>query len=225
MCSGPWPSSWARPQDTARARAVPCIWQILASAFWGSPASSAPPYLLLWAPPWAARCSRQTGCENNQYAVTTHFNDTVAVKNISDRAAAYAMPGVLVDGQDVVAMYEAVKEAVDRARAGQGPSLIEGKTYRYHDHSEGIRRIGALDRDPYRTDEEMEYWMGRDPITIHKELLIEHTMATEGEIEEVEAQMKAQIEEALEFARTSPYPEPEAIFEDMYASPIPIDMN
>ncbi len=164
-------------------------------------------------------------CENNQYAVTTHFNDTVAVKNISDRAAAYAMPGVLVDGQDVVAMYEAVKEAVDRARAGQGPSLIEGKTYRYHDHSEGIRRIGALDRDPYRTDEEMEYWMGRDPITIHKELLIEHTMATEGEIEEVEAQMKAQIEEALEFARTSPYPEPEAIFEDMYASPIPIDMN
>ena len=67
--------------------------------------------------------------------------------------------------------------------------------------------------------------MGRDPITIHKELLIEHTMATEGEIEEVEAQMKAQIEEALEFARTSPYPEPEAIFEDMYASPIPIDMN
>ncbi|MDP6494106.1 MAG: thiamine pyrophosphate-dependent dehydrogenase E1 component subunit alpha, partial [Dehalococcoidia bacterium] len=111
-------------------------------------------------------------CENNQYAVTTHFNDTVAVKNISDRAAAYAMPGVLVDGQDVVAMYEAVKEAVDRARAGQGPSLIEGKTYRYHDHSEGIRRIGALDRDPYRTDEEMEYWMGRDPITIHKELLI-----------------------------------------------------
>ena len=164
-------------------------------------------------------------CENNQYAVTTNFNDTVAVKNISDRAAAYNMPGVLVDGQDVVAMYESVRDAVARARSGQGPSLVEAKTYRYREHSEGIQRIGALNREPYRTDEEMEYWRGRDPISIHKDLLKEHTIATEGEIEEMEAQVKAQIEEALEFARTSPYPEPEAIFEDMFANPIPIDRS
>ena len=164
-------------------------------------------------------------CENNQYAVTTNFRDTVAVRNISDRAAAYDMPGVLVDGQDVVAMYEAVRDAVSRARSGHGPSLIEGKTYRYQDHSEGIRRIGALAREPYRSEEEVEFWKGRDPITIHKGILMEHTIATEGEMEEMEATVKAQIEEALEFARTSPYPEPEAIFEDMFANPIPIDRS
>jgi TPP-dependent pyruvate/acetoin dehydrogenase alpha subunit len=164
-------------------------------------------------------------CENNQYAVTTNFKDTVSVKNISDRASAYDMPGVLVDGQDVVAMYEAVTEAVDRARSGQGPSLIEGKTYRYREHSEGIQRIGGLEAEPYRSKEEVEYWKGRDPISIHKELLVEHAMATTAEIEEMEAKVKAEIGDALEFARTSPYPEPEAIFEDMFADPIHIDRS
>ena len=92
-------------------------------------------------------------CENNQYAVTTSFREAVAVENISDRAYAYDMPGVLVDGQDAMAMYEATTEAVRRARAGEGPTLIEARTYRYEDHSEGLVRIL---RESYRTDEEVE---------------------------------------------------------------------
>ena len=80
-------------------------------------------------------------CENNQYAVTTHFSESVAVENISDRAVAYNMPGLLVDGQDAIAMYEATREAVSRGRAGHGPTLLEARTYRYEDHSEGLGRI------------------------------------------------------------------------------------
>ena len=105
-------------------------------------------------------------CENNQYAVTTHFSDVVAVENISDRASAYNMPGVLVDGQDVVAVYEATREAVARARDGDGPALIEARTYRYEEHSEGLGRIL---RESYRSEEEVEKWRERDPINLHKQ--------------------------------------------------------
>ena len=142
-------------------------------------------------------------CENNQYAVTTRFSDVVAVENISDRAVAYNMPGVLVDGQDVVAMYETVSAAVSRARSGGGPSLIEGRTYRYQDHSEGLSRVV---RDPYRTEEEA-YWRNRDPIAIHKERLLAQDIATEAEVSQMEEEERARIAEALEFARQSPYPE------------------
>ena len=159
-------------------------------------------------------------CENNQYAVTSSFKKMVAVENIADRAASYAIPGVLVDGQDVIAMYEAVSEAVTRARAGQGPSLIEGRTYRYEDHSLGLGRIV---RDSYRDDAEVEEWKRRDPIDIHKKLLLEQNIATQEEIDQVENEVKQQIEDAITFARESPYPEPSALFEDMYANPIPLE--
>ncbi len=161
-------------------------------------------------------------CENNQYAVTTNFRDVVATENIADRAVAYNMPGVLVDGQDVMAVYEAVSEAVDRARAGHGPSLIEGRTYRYQDHSEGLRRVL---REPYRTDEELEFWRQRDPILIHKERLIAGKTLGLEDIALMEADEKARIAEALEFARQSPYPDPEELFEDMFTNPIPIDRS
>ena len=151
-------------------------------------------------------------CENNQYAVTTHYSTTVAVENVADRAVAYNIPGVVVDGQDAVAMYEAVKEAVARARAGQGPSLVEGKTYRYYDHSLGLSRIV---RAPYRSDEEVEHWKERDPILIHKQALLSREIATEEEFARMEAEVQAQIEEAVEFARQSPYPSAEELFEDM----------
>jgi pyruvate dehydrogenase E1 component alpha subunit len=159
-------------------------------------------------------------CENNQYAVTSSFKDMVAVDNIADRSAAYNIPGVLVDGQDAIAMYEAVSEAVARARSGQGPSLVEGRTYRYYDHSLGLNRIV---RDPYRQDEEVEEWKRRDPIDIHKQLLLSQDIATQAEIDEMEAEVVAQIEEATEFARQSPYPEPGDLFEDMFADPIPLE--
>ena len=159
-------------------------------------------------------------CENNQYAVTSSFKKMVASENISDRAAAYNIPGVLVDGQDVIAMYEAVSEAVARARAGEGPALIEGRTYRYFDHSLGLNRIV---RDPYREDEEVEHWKQRDPIIIHAKLLLSQGIATQAELDALEAEIAAEIDEATEFARQSPYPEPSALFEDMFANPIPLE--
>jgi pyruvate dehydrogenase E1 component alpha subunit len=159
-------------------------------------------------------------CENNQYAVTTHVRDVVATENIADRAAAYNMPGLVVDGQDVVAMYEAVREAVERARRGLGPSLIEGKTYRYQDHSEGLRRVL---KTPYRSEEEVAAWRARDPIFLHKGRLLDGGIATEHEVAGIEAEERARIQEALVFARQSPYPEPEEVFQDLFTNPIPID--
>ncbi len=159
-------------------------------------------------------------CENNQYAVTSSFKEMVASDNIADRSAAYDIPGVLVDGQDVIAMYEAVTQAVARARAGQGPSLIEGRTYRYYEHSLGLNRIV---RDPYRSDDEVEDWKQRDPILIHKERLLEQGIATQQEIDRMEDEIKEQIQEAITFARESPYPEPSELFEDMFADSIPLE--
>ena len=157
-------------------------------------------------------------CENNQYAVTTSFRDTVAVENVSDRAVAYNMPGVLVDGQDVMAMHEATVVAIQRARAGEGPSLIEAQTYRYEDHSEGLNRIL---REPYRTDEEVEQWKERDPISLHSTWLKEQGVATEEEIDSVRSEVSQAIDDALEFARNSPYPDADDLFTDMYADPLP----
>jgi pyruvate dehydrogenase E1 component alpha subunit len=144
----------------------------------------------------------------------------VASDNIADRSAAYGIPGVLVDGQDVIAMYEAVTQAVARARAGQGPSLIEGRTYRYYEHSLGLNRIV---RDPYRGDDEVEDWKRRDPILIHKERLLEQGIATQQEIDRMEDEIREQIQEAITFARESPYPEPSELFEDMFADAIPLE--
>ena len=159
-------------------------------------------------------------CENNQYAVTSSFKTMVATENIADRAAGYNIPGVLVDGQDAIAMHEVVSEAVQRARNGQGPSLIEGKTYRYYDHSLGLNRIV---RAPYRSDEEVEAWKQRDPIAIHKERLLAQGVATQAEIDQIEVEIMREIEAAVSFARESPYPEPSELFEDMFANPIPLD--
>ena len=143
----------------------------------------------------------------------------VASDNIADRSASYNIPGVLVDGQDVIAMHEAVSQAVARARAGQGPSLIEGRTYRYYEHSLGLGRIL---KDP-REDGEIEDWKQRDPILIHKERLLEQSIATQEEIDQMETEIKEQIEDAITFARESPYPEPSELFEDMFADAIPLE--
>ena len=157
-------------------------------------------------------------CENNQYAVTTHFTDTVAVENISDRAQAYNMPGVLVDGQDIMAMYEVTKEAVQRGRSGLGPTLIEARTYRYQEHSEALNRIL---REEYRSEEELQEWKQRDPIDLFKALLIEQNISSEEEINELQDNVAETVNDALEFARESPYPNEEDLLEDMYADPLP----
>ena len=158
-------------------------------------------------------------CENNQYAVTTSFKETVSTENVPDRATAYNMPGVLVDGQDVMAMHEATVHAVQRARSGEGPTLLEAKTYRYEDHSEGLNRIL---REPYRTEEEIEFWRQRDPIDIHSKWLLENDVASQEEIDKVQNDVYEAIGDALQFARESPYPDEADLFTDLFADPIPL---
>ena len=156
-------------------------------------------------------------CENNQFAITTSYQNSVAVENVSDRAQAYNMPGILVDGQNVEAMYEATTEAVKRARNGEGPTLIEGLTYRFEEHSLGLGRVR---RGEYRTSEEISKWRERDPIGIHSQKLVDRGVLSEDEINKIESDSKKEIEEAVEFARNSKFPEPEELFEDMWANPI-----
>ena len=156
-------------------------------------------------------------CENNQFAITTSYQNSVAVENVSDRAQAYNMPGILVDGQNVEAMYEATTEAVKRARNGEGPTLIEGLTYRFEEHSLGLGRVR---RGEYRTSEEISKWRERDPIGIHSQKLVDRGVLSEDEINKIESDSKKEIEEAVEFARNSKFPEPDELFEDMWANPI-----
>ena len=158
-------------------------------------------------------------CENNGYAVRSPMSDTTSVTDIAVRAVSYGIPGVIVDGQDALAVYEAVAQAVARARAGEGPTLIEAKTYRYRDHSE----MGAVAAQlvPYRTDEEIEAWQSRDPITLFKATLLEREVMTEAGISELEAEVKAEIDDAVQFANESPFPDFATAYEDLYVEPIP----
>ena len=126
-------------------------------------------------------------CENNQFAITTSYQNSVAVDNVSDRAQAYNMPGILVDGQNVEAMYEATTEAVKRARNGEGPTLIEGLTYRFEEHSLGLGRVR---RGEYRTEEEIENDKLRDPIEQFKTLCIDKGIIKDSEFEKLKKQIK-----------------------------------
>ena len=149
-------------------------------------------------------------CENNLYAVGTRQSDVRKVEDIADRGVAYAIPGLAVDGNDVIAVYEACKEAVDRARAGMGPTLIECKTYRWRAHFEG-------EPDTYRPPEEVAAWMEREPIAPYRKSLIEQGVLTATEADEIEAQVVAELDAAVEFARQSPLPEPESALSDLWA--------
>jgi pyruvate dehydrogenase E1 component alpha subunit len=154
-------------------------------------------------------------CENNLYAMSTPLKDTMAVASVADRAAAYGMPGVSVDGQDVTAMYEAVSTAVERARGGAGPTLIEARTYRYRDHAE----YGNLDLS-HRDPAEVQAWRDRDPVGLLTERLLAGGTA-QAEIDAVEAAAAAAVKEAVAFAKASPMPGPEELFDDLWATPVP----
>jgi pyruvate dehydrogenase E1 component alpha subunit len=132
------------------------------------------------------------------------------IKNVADRAQAYGIPGVVVDGNDVLAAYEAAKEAVQRARAGKGPTLIECKTYRHKGHS-------RVDPATYRPKEEVGEWLKKDPIARLKTHLLETHKLTEEETGKIETEVVAAIEMAVKFALESPYPAPEEALEDVYA--------
>ncbi len=153
-------------------------------------------------------------CENNQYALSTPAH-TVTAGVIAERAAGFDMPGVRVeDGQDVLKVYEAVKTAVDRARVGHGPSLVEVITYRFNEHSEGLR-LGT----DYRNPAEREAWMKRDPVKMFRACLIERGIAEASVLDALEADVAAEIEAAVQFADESDYPEPSVAFKDLYTEP------
>ena len=152
-------------------------------------------------------------CENNQYAESTPVSKVMLVKNIADRATAYGVTGVVVDGMDAAAVYEAVKEAVRRARKGKGPTLIECETYRFEGHEEGDPWI------KYRSKEEVEEWKKRCPIEAFRAKLIKTKILTEEEAKEIDQETKMLIEEAVKFGEESPWPKPQEALEDVFVSP------
>jgi acetoin:2,6-dichlorophenolindophenol oxidoreductase subunit alpha len=158
-------------------------------------------------------------CENNGYAATTAAAYAVSVKDIADRAPAYDIPGVVVDGQDPIAVYEVVTEAVKRARAGLGPTLVEAKTYRYREHAEGPM-FEAMSH--YRAKEEVAEQKERDPLLKFRQHLLESGALTADELDRLEAEVEAEVQEALTFARESAYPAEEEAFEGVFTEPIPI---
>ncbi|MCK4617740.1 thiamine pyrophosphate-dependent dehydrogenase E1 component subunit alpha, partial [Candidatus Aerophobetes bacterium] len=148
-------------------------------------------------------------CENNLYAETTPQADHQPIRDVADRAKSYNMPGVIVDGNDVLAVYEKVNKAVERARAGRGPTLVECKTYRYRGHWEG-------DPEVYRTKEEVKEWKKRDPLKKFKKYLLENDITQSKEISFVEKKIEDEIKDAIKYAQASPLPKPESALEDLY---------
>ena len=155
-------------------------------------------------------------CENNLYATATALSDVTLNPEVATRAAAYGIPGVAVDGNDVIAVWNAMREATDRARRGEGPTLIESKTYRTVGHHEGDPVIGI-----YRTQEEVDAWTKRCPVTNFRRQLIEdYAVVTMQEIEAVEAEIDRIVKELVEFARRSPEPDPATAHLHVYADPV-----
>lgn len=149
-------------------------------------------------------------CENNVYAASTRTSTMMLVKTVADRAGAYGIPATQVDGNDVLAVYMATREAVKRARSGLGPTLVECFTYRHRGHSRG-------DPAPYRPKEEVEEWLKKDPIPKFRNKLIELNILTEGEAEKIEREVLAEIDDAIRFAQESPPPSPEDALQDVFA--------
>jgi pyruvate dehydrogenase E1 component alpha subunit len=149
-------------------------------------------------------------CENNQYAYSVPVEKSMAIDDVADRAESYGFSGVAINGNDVLAVYQSTQGALARARGGEGPTLIECKTYRWHGHSEH-------DKAFYRTDEELAMWKSRDPIPTFTTYLKGLQALTDEKIAEVEARVKQTIDDAVEFATTSPDPSPEQAISDLYA--------
>ncbi len=148
-------------------------------------------------------------CENNLYAASTSFSLTFKVKNVADRAAAYGMPGVIVDGNDVLAVYQASQAAIERARQGGGPTLIECKTYRQCGHSRSDPRT-------YRTHEEEAEWKERDPIPRFHQWLLDRGVCTAEQLDEVALNVEQTVDEAIIFAESSPEPQVADLYADVF---------
>ncbi|HLT88779.1 MAG TPA: pyruvate dehydrogenase (acetyl-transferring) E1 component subunit alpha [Sphingobacterium sp.] len=148
-------------------------------------------------------------CENNGYAMGTSVKRTTNMMDIYKMGHAFDMPSAPVDGMDPVAVHNAMDEAVQRARAGEGPTFLEIRTYRYKGHS-------MSDPAKYRTKEELEEYKGKDPLITTKAAIMENKYADEAWFKEVEAEVKKVVDDAVKFAEESPYPDPSAIYEDVY---------
>lgn len=152
-------------------------------------------------------------CNNNQYAYSTPLKLQMAIKNVAERALAYGMPSKIVDGNNVVEVYTAAKEAYEIARNGGGPTFIECKTMRMHGHSEH-------DSAKYVPRELLEEWKKKDPLLRMETYFVENQVAKKEELDSIDLQVKKEIEEAEAFAEESPYPEPEDVLSGLYATPI-----
>jgi TPP-dependent pyruvate/acetoin dehydrogenase alpha subunit len=151
-------------------------------------------------------------CENNGYAQATPVEYAIAVKDIAERASAYTMPGTVVDGQDVFAVWEAAQAAAERARAGLGPSLIECKTYRYYGHH------SADDPHRYRTIAEEEAARARDCIKRFREKVLSQGLLSAAELAAIDQRNQTLLDEAVRFAEESPLPDPSELFTDVYVT-------
>ena len=149
-------------------------------------------------------------CENNLYGASTHVAKVMRVEHIADRAVAFGMPGAVVDGMDVLAVYDVVGEAVARARAGQGPTLVECETYRYVGHSRS-------DPGNYRGEGELEAWRTKDPIPRLRARLLQEGIVTAMQIATLEQRVERGLEEAVAFARSSPEPQPEEALKGVFS--------
>lgn len=148
-------------------------------------------------------------CENNLYGISMNQSRHQAIQDVSDRAVAYNIPGVTVDGNDIFAVYEAANEAIKRARNGQGPTLVECKTYRHRGHFEG-------DPTVYRPDGELAEWLKKDPVNRLEKYMIDNKVIKAEKLEAIKKAVNKQIAEAVEFASNSPYPSLESAVEDIY---------
>jgi len=151
-------------------------------------------------------------CENNTYGISVSQKQHQAIQDVSIRAVAYNMPGVTIDGNDVMAVYETAGKAIERARAGEGPTLMECKTYRWRGHHEGDPNQGRR----YRTMEEIKAWMEKCPIKRFEERLIEEKILTKAKAKKVWEEVQKEIDDSVEYASQSPFPEPQDLYEDVY---------
>lgn len=148
--------------------------------------------------------------ENNLYGMSTPIEKHMNIKDIAERAKSYGMPGIIVDGNDAIEVYETVQKATEYCRSGRGPVLIESKTYRWLGHSKS-------DAQAYRTKEEVNEWKQKDPIKRLRKYMIENNIVTETEVDEIEARAQKALDDSVEFAINSPEPAIETVLEDVYA--------
>ncbi len=148
--------------------------------------------------------------ENNKYGVSVNIDRVTNLQDLSARAGAYGIEGVTIDGNDVLEVYQATQRALDKARQGEGPTLIEAKTFRQHGHFEG-------DPQSYKTKQEVDYWLTKDPIVNFRKAVLAAGYATEAELDDMAAQARAEMDAAAQFAMDAPYPDVADAFEDIYA--------